>query len=358
VEKVEICIENNTPTLPWHEHIRKRPGMYIGTVNSSGFAALLIELCSAKYQPSPEFSLCQFHLYGERSATITLESEAISAPELQSPLTREPIEFVLGVLAALSDRMELQLFDKNNEILLTQTFEKGVQTSDAGKVKSPSGSRLRINFQLDGQIWGNDFTFNEDFIIQQLRDLAFLVPTTRFEILYSKSGENCRTIFQFHNGLQDYLEYLSLNGLGSTRLRTAFKFETDDFVLDVAFGIRRYSVDHALLKSYTNYTYTFDDGTHVQALFQGISAGLELYFQEYALTADYDLSEENLRKTLIGGISIVLEAPAFAGATKNKLANDEIIEPIAKEVARQFLNSLKADKAAADDFIHYQLSQK
>jgi len=358
VSEFEQYIDNDIPKLPWHEHIRLRPGMYLGTVNSAGFTALLIELFCTNFQPRFEISRFQLHIIGEKSAALTLESEDISVPTLRHSFTHAPVEFVLMVLAALSTKLEVKLFGKNDQGLFAQTFEEGILTSNEAPTKCPSGSKLSLTFQLDELIWGKDFSLNEDFIVQQLRDLAFLAPTTRFEVRYSKFGEKCRSVFQFRNGLKDYLEYLSLDGLGSTRLKTAFKLRADDFVLDVAFGIRRYSVDRAFLKSYANCTYTFHDGTHVTALFQGIATGLKLYLDKYAFSNDYDLSEENLRKTLIGGISVVLEVPSFAGATKSKLANEEIIEPISTAVAHQFLISLEADKVATEDFIRYGLAVK
>lgn len=345
--------------LTWYEHIRKRPGMYLGTVNTAGFVTLLKSVFNEGDLTRPRLSLYRLELLGDKSAELTIVSELILVPRLQNLLpSGTSLTFSLGVLAAVSTKLETRLFDENERVLLTQSLERGKLIAGEPEGETLNCQKLKVTFQLDELIWGNDFTFNNDFIIQQLRDFAFLTPTTRFEVLYLKSGEGCKAIFQFQNGLWNYLEYLALDGLGSTRLRTAFNYSTDDFTLDVAFGIREYSIDQAFLKSYANQVYTFHEGTHVQALLEGISTGLETYLKQYSSAGDYDLSEENLRETLIGGISIVLKIPVFAGSTKTKLANEEIIEPIANEVARHFFAALESDKTAADDYIRNQIIRK
>jgi len=332
--------------------------MYLGTVNNAGFAALLKGVFNEGDLTQPDIKYFKVQFFDRKSAEFVVASDAISVPSFQLNFPYDAIGFTLRVLAALSAKLEIGLYDENNVPKLIKNLEQGRLKSSKFEDSYTTCQKLRVTFELDEFIWGSDFSFNEDFIIQELREFAFLAPATRFEFLYPKFGEHCRTIFQFPKGLEDYLEYLALDGLGSTRLRTAFNFVTDDFALDVAFGVRQYLVDRAILKSYANYHYTHEEGTHLKALFQGISVGLELYLEKYTVFGDYNLAEEKLRETLVGSISIVLKSATWEGATKNKLSNEEIIVPIVRKVAQHFLISLENDKAAAEDYLRYQVQRK
>lgn len=99
------------------------------------------------------------------------------------------------------------------------------------------------------------------------------------------------------------------------------------------------------------HSYAPENGTHIDAFLKGLTYGVMKYFQKYELTDTYKISEKGMKENLIAILNIRMAAPVFSGCVKNKLANFEIIEPIANEIATLFFNKIEADKAATQKLI-------
>lgn len=349
--------EKSVSTLSWDEHIRKRPGMYLGTVNSRGFVNLLKELITGCILNRPHAEV-RLNLHDRNTGDLTIASKTITVPPfwIESYLSGyTPIEFGLMALAALSSAFKLHLLDEANIPVHTFNFKNGKVELNKSLEVASTFSGIRVNFSLDEGTWGGRFKLDPDFISQQLREYAYLNANAKFEILYKKGGEDCRVIHQFPDGLQSYIEYLALDRMGAATLPTTFTYTTESFTVEAAFAFNEYSVEQPIFKSFANNVYTFWDGTHVDGLFMGLSRALKRYIEEQELTGKYDVSEENLRNGLIGAISIGHEAPTFAGATKSKLSNEDVVLPISEQVAHHFYDSLIKDEKAAKGFFQYHL---
>lgn len=347
-------------SLTWDEHVRKRPGMYVGTTDQRGLLSLFKELITACIWDSDTTEVV-LKLNDDYSGELSIITTGIKVHPFWIKPSRKRdagVEIGLMVFSALSNSFEICLL--NERLIPSHTLKsyKGKFENVVALKKTDEFSGLQMSFDLDPTIWGDRFEYNPDFISQQLREYAYLNANTKFELLYTKSDEDCRVIYQFSNGLQHYLEYLTLDGLGRAMLTTTFSQVADEYTLDVAFAFREYSVDRTELKSYANNTYTFWEGSHVQGLFMGIIYALKRYHTEHQIKGDYDFSEENLRKSLIGAINIVHDAPVFVSSTRNKLGNEEIVDPISKQIAQHFYTRLIEEEADTKYFFQYHLARE
>lgn len=344
----------NSEVLSWREAVRKRPAMYVGSTGVQGFNHILKEFFASFYThidtskfnhtlpkiifDAEKFS---FEITGKQSGVFRLEKPKNKIPaNISESLHIHGFDF--AILNALSQNYEFRLFDKNQNLILQQIYEKGILQSGIIDENEYDCESLEIKFALDSTIW-DDFEINPHFVSGIIQELAFLNKDKTFELKYSVGKDACRVIYKFENGLRDKIEIEKNKGLGSTFFDTWFVAELENCLVEAAFGFREYSVDEPYLKSYANNHYTHEDGTHVEGLLKGLTYGVMKYFQKHELTQKYKISEKGMKENLVGAIHVQMKEPMFSGCVKNKLASSQIIEPIANYIAELLFEKIEND---------------
>jgi topoisomerase-4 subunit B len=338
--------------LKWNEHIRLRPGMYIGRVNLKGFVDLLKGIFSISLSQLKANTI-SFDFRDSNSGKITIDN-------IQNPVIdnwskwnsnpQNPFVLEFQTLNALSSFFTIQLSDLNG-IKLRQEYKEGVLSNGELTEKPTKCNKLEIDFTLDDKIWKNEFDWLESFINHEIREFAYLHKKVKFKVSYKIADEQCNIVYFFENGLKDRIEVEKLKGLGGSYFNTYFVKKIKDFNIEVAFAFRDYTVDEPFLKSFVVDYYTHENGSHIDGLLKGLTYGVMKYFQKYDLTEKYKISEKGIKENLIGIINIRMDAPVFSGCVKNKLANPEIIEPIANYVSELLFEKIEADKESTEKLI-------
>lgn len=339
--------------LNWNEHIRLRPGMYIGRINLKGFVDLLKGIFSVSLSELKADSI-SFDFRNSNSGKITIDN-------IQNPVIdnwskwnsnpQNPFVLEFQTLNALSSFFTIELSDFNNDVKLKQKYKEGVLTNGELTEKPIECDKLEIYFTLDEKIWKNEFNWMESFINHEIREFAYLHKKVKFKVSYEIANEQCNIVYFFENGLKDRIDVEKLKGLGSSYFNTYFTNKIKGFNIEVAFAFRDYTVDEPFLKSFVNDYYTHENGSHIDGLLKGLTYGVMKHFQKYDLTEKYKISEKGIRENLVGIINIRMDAPVFSGCVKNKLANPEIIEPIAKYVSELLFEKIEADKESTEKLI-------
>ena len=350
-EKSEYS-EENIKELKWSEHIRKRPRMYIGQVNEKGFMDMFKGIISSAIlsTDAKRFSIelndnskAKFQFDNQRGEVKNSWGKFISNPT-------NPFILELFALNALSKEFQISFWDAEYNKIYEEQFEEGKVISGK-EIESIDCSFIKVEFLLDDKIWGKDFKWNKIYITHQLREFAYLYKRTKFEIIYKEDNEDCKLIYHFKNGLKDRIDIEILNGLGGSYFETEVDEKIGDFQIELAFAFRDYSVDAPYLKSYANDYFTFENGTHVDGLLKGLTYGVMKYFQKHELVNKYKISEKGMKENLVAALNIKMDAPVFSGCVKNKLANPEIIEPIADYVAELLFKKIEQDEEATKRLI-------
>jgi DNA gyrase subunit B len=337
-----------TPQLTWCGAVRKRPAMYIGSTYIKGFIHLLK---SAAIQSFSVFNSnrVSFEITGEMSGKISiLNCKNAIKDNINEELQIFGFEF--AALNALSEKYEFVLFGKDKNNIQKQVYYQGILESGIVEGKEISADSLEINFKLDETIW-ETFKIEPELVSDIFKEVAFLHKNKILEIKYSVKDELCKIIYSFENGLQNKIEIEKNKGLGSTIFDTWFEVELENCFVEAAFGFREYSVDESYLKSYANDHYTHEGGTHVEGLLKGLTYGVMKHFQKHELTQKYKISEKGMRENLVAAIQIRMEKPMFSGCVKNKLANSEIIEPIANYVADLLFQKIENDQESTEKLV-------
>ncbi len=341
--------------LEWNEHIRLRPGMYLGRVNIKGFVELLKGLYSNVLNDLKSNSI-SFEITKPNSGVLSvtnIQSSVVDNWSKWDPNSHRTNPFILEfqTLNALSEIFKIQLFDKDYNCIYEQEYSKGVFIKGNQGKNEIRCSKMEINFTLDKEIWSNQFDWNENFISHEISEFAYLHKNAKFKFLYRVEDETCNITYNFKNGLSDRLEIEKLRGLGGSYFETTIDEQIEDFRIEIAFAFRDYTVDEPFLKSFVNDYYTQENGSHVDGLLKGLTYGVMKYFQKHNLTEVFKISEKGMKENLLAAINIRMEAPVFSGCVKNKLSNSEIIEPIANYVSDLLFKKIEENEESTKKLI-------
>lgn len=328
--------EDSVQSLSPLEHIRVRPGMYIGRLGDGshiddGIYILLKEIIDNAID---EFIMhhgnkiiveivdnkVSVRDYG-RGIPLGMVVECVSKINTGAKYSGDAFEYSVGLngvgtkaVNALSKSFTV-ISHRNGEFVKA-TFSRGkLKSKTKGKNDEPDGTYFE--FVPDNEIFG-DYSYNKDFVIERLWNYAYL--NTGLTILF-----NHMTI-KSQNGLRDLLD----KELGSDGLYEYVHYK-DDERLEFAFThTNGYGENYF---SYVNGQHTSDGGTHLSSFKEGILKGINEYFKK-------SWNGPDIRDGLVGAISIKIKDPVFESQTKNKLGNTDVkswIIPKVKEGIVDFL---------------------
>lgn len=337
--------------LSWNEAIRKRPRMYIGDINDKGFVELIKGIFSNIISHTKS-NFSSIILYSENKVELKfsgLQNPIVDNCSTLSTYTVNHPVLEMGVLNALCSNFEIHFLENSETEICYQVFNKGKLQKGKIEHKEIECNSIVIKFELDKEIWNKDFEYNENYISHEIRNFAYLHKNVKFELVYGK--EKCKVLYHFKNGLGDKIEIEKINGLGRSYFDTIIDEQIENFRLEVAFAFREYSVDQPYLESYVNDSRTVEDGSHVEGLLKGLTYGVMKYFQKNKLTGEYKISEKGMKESLVAAIHLKMETPLFSGCVKNKLANSEIIEPIANRISELLFKKIEEDEESTKKLI-------
>ena len=342
--------EDSIKTMSPLEHIRLRPGMYIGRLGNGthvddGIYVLMKEVI--------DNSIDEFIMGAGTKIVIKLANNTVSVRDQGRgiPLGKvidcvseintgakyndDVFQFSVGLngvgtkaVNALSSWFHVKSFRDGR--FFEAYFKQGILTSqNEGTTTEPNGTLTE--FTPDPDIFGQ-YQFNDDFITQRLNNYCFL--NTGLTLEYNKQ------IFKSQHGLLDLLDReVEDSGIYQT---VHYKSKTLEFAFT---HTREYSGETYF--SYVNGQYTSDGGTHQAAFKEGILAGVKEFYKKP------QWAPQDVREGIVGAIAIKVQTPVFESQTKNKLGNTEVRTPIINEVKEAIIDFLHKNPEAAQ-----QLNQK
>lgn len=353
MDKKQPFSKKDIVQLKWNDAIRFRPRMYIGHLDQKGFMYTLKNIILSYPVAENQLERVEFEIIGNRNAILTLYHPNSRIYNNWSKLVfhpTNPFHMDLNVLNALSSEFSLTFFGTNNINLGEQEYQCGI-LKKGHQIEEITCDKLKVEFILDDEIWGQNFQFNETYISHEIRGLAYLKKDTKFIIKYQVEELYSNIIYHFKKGLNDKLEVEKINGSGGTYFDTYTCNSLNNFEMELAFAFREYSVDEPILKSYANDYNTSENGSHVDGLLKGLTYGVMKYFQKNNLVDKYRISEKGIQENLIAMINVRLKNARFSGCVKNKLANPEIIEPIANFVSELLYSKIERDEESTKKII-------
>ena len=338
--------EDSIKSLDWKEHIRLRPGMYIGKLGdgSSQDDGIYILLKEVIDNSIDEFVMghgktIEVNITGTQVAVrdygrgIPLGKLKDCASKINTGAKYDSEAFKksvglngVGIKAvnALSSEFEIQAFrdDKTRSV----SFAQGAVCTEDTRDKSASGEAngTRLCFDPDPDIFGK-VRFREDYVADMLWNYAFL--NSGLTILYN--GKK----FKSDKGLHDLLE----NKLDGEPLYPIIHLKDKD--VEVAFTHSSgYGEDYY---SFVNGQHTTMGGTHLSAFREALAKTVKEFYKK-------DFDAVDIRTSICAAVSIKVEEPVFESQTKTKLGSQEM-GPKGPTVRTFMINFMKQ---ALDNYLH------
>jgi topoisomerase IV subunit B len=342
----ETYNEETIKSLEWNEHIRLRPGMYIGKLGDGaspddGIYVLLKEII--------DNSVDEFIMGNGRKIEITIKDKNVAVRDYGRgiPLGKvvdcvskintgakydsEVFKKTVGLngvgskaVNALSSAFKVQSIREGK--MKTAEFEGGdlVRESKIEETELRNGSL--ISFTPDEKLFGN-YHYIPEYIEKLLWNYAFL--NTGLIIYF-----NGQKYFS-ENGL---LDLLSKNINGTSLVYPIICIKENDFEFAMTHSQNQSGEDYY---SFVNGQHTTQGGTHQAAFREAIVKTIREFYKK-------DFDPNDIRSSIIAAISIKVQEPVFESQTKTKLGSQHM-EPNGQTL-RNYVNDIV--KKRLDDFLH------
>jgi len=353
------------------EHVRKRPGMYIGSTGPRGLHHIVYEVVdnSVDEALAGHCKNIEVTLNADGSATITDDGRGI--PTGIHPRTgKSAVETVLTVLGAggkfgggsykvsgglhgvgvsvvnaLSAWLEVTVW--RDQGIHTQRFERGVPIGIL-EVELGVGDRTgtSITFLPDNTIFTTETAFDYTTVAGRLRELAFLnggvritFTDNRLDLL--KASEPHVEVYFYEGGIREYVTYMNREKQPLHDEVVYVQGERNNVQVEVALQWCADAYNDNLL-GFANNIRTVDGGTHLEGLKTVLTRTLNSLARKRNKIKENEsnLAGENIREGLTGVISVKVPDPEFEGQTKTKLGNTEvrgIVDSLVGEVLIEYL---------------------
>jgi topoisomerase-4 subunit B len=329
--------ESTIKSLSALEHIRLRPGMYIGRLGTGshfedGVYILLKEVIDNSID---EFimnhgSRIKISIIGDtvrvrdagRGIPLGKVIDCVSIINTGGKFNDDVFQFSVGLngvgtkaVNALSSYFRVVSYREGQ--FFEAVFSKGVLVSEnKGPTTEANGTLIEFIPDNSPEIFG-EYELNTAFIEERLWNYAYL--NTGLTLEFNKKN------FSSKNGLYDLLDkQVETEGLypiiyyRNARIEFAFTHTNN-------YGENYFS--------YVNGQHTSDGGTHLSAFKEGILKGINEFYKKSYTAVD-------VRDGLVAAVSIKLQDPIFESQTKNKLGNNEVRTWIIQEVREKIVDYL------------------
>ncbi|HNY14929.1 MAG TPA: DNA topoisomerase IV subunit B, partial [Bacteroidales bacterium] len=336
--------EEHIKTLEWREHIRLRPGMYIGKLGDGssqddGVYVLLKEVMDnaidehmmgfgKKIEVSITGREVRVRDYG-RGIPLGKLHDAVSKMNTGAKYDSKAFKKSVGLngvgvkaVNALSSRFLIKSF-RDGQVKAAE-FEHGLTIKDFPLKSTSEENGTEVIFQPDEEMFGNYF-FISEYVDSMLKNYVYL----NSGLVINFNGNK----FFSRNGLADLLnENMSKEGL-----YPLIHLRGDDIEIAFTHGTQ-YGEDYY---SFVNGQNTTQGGTHLAAFKEGLIRTIKDFYKK-------DFDSADIKTSITAAISIKVEEPIFESQTKTKLGSKDMGPegPSVRNFIVEFL------KKALDDFLH------
>lgn len=337
--------EENIKSLDWKEHIRLRPGMYIGklgdgSAQDDGIYVLLKEIL--------DNSIDEYVMGHGKEVTIEIEDgivtvrdygrgiplgkvvDCVSKINTGGKYDSKAFKKSVGLngvgtkaVNALSEYFKVQSIREGKS--KTAEFAKGELTRDLPLSKSTDSEGTIMRFKPDESIF-KKYKFRSEYVVNQLWNYAYL--NAGFKLKYNGSTIVSR------DGLLDLIK----NKTNEESLRyPIIHLLSDDIELAITHG-NQYGEEYY---SFVNGQNTTQGGTHLAAFREALVKTIREFFNK-----SYD--SRDIQSSVIAAISVRIEEPVFESQTKTKLGSQSI-SPEGSSLRSFILDFVKQN---LDNFLH------
>ena len=338
--------EDNIRSLDWKEHIRLRPGMYIGKLGDGsspddGIYILLKEVI--------DNSIDEFVMGAGKTIEIRIKEKEVRVRDYGRGI---PLGKVVDVVSKMNTggKYDSRAFKKavglngvgtkavnalsshfrvesvrDNQIKFAE-FELGELKIDSEVEETSKRKGTKVSFIPDENIF-KKFKYRNEYVVKMLKNYVYLNPGLTIDF----NGEK----YHSENGLKDLLEE---NIPTEDMLYPIIHLKGEDVEIAITHSKSQYSEEY---HSFVNGQHTTQGGTHQAAFRESIVKTVREFYGK-----NYDASD--IRKSIVSAIAIKVMEPVFESQTKTKLGSTDMGGQL--PTVRSYINDFI--KTNLDNFLH------
>ena len=329
------------------EAVRKRPGMYIGSVSVRGLHHLVYEIVDNSVDEALAGYCKNINVIIEPGNIISVEDDGRGIPVDKHQKTglsaAETVYTVLhaggkfggdsgykvsgglhgvgaSVVNALSQWTEVTI--QRDGGIYQMSFERGKTIKPLERIGDSKKTGTKVRFLADDTIF-ETLEYEYEVLENRFREMSFLTKGLRINIEDQREETPKKASFCFEGGLNSFVEYLNKN---KEKLHPKPIYIEKDGEFPVEIAIQYTTSYSENIYSFVNNINTIEGGTHLE----GFKRSLTKVFNDYAKAKnilkekDGNLQGDDIREGITAVISVKVKEPQFEGQTKTKLGNSEI----------------------------------
>ena len=361
------------------EAVRKRPGMYIGSVSVRGLHHLVYEIVDNSVDEALAGYCKNINITIEKGNIIKVEDDGRGIPVDIHPKTKisaaETVYTVLhaggkfggdsgykvsgglhgvgsSVVNALSEWTEVTI--KRDGGIFQMKFERGKTVMPLTRIGDSKETGTTVRFYADSTIF-ETLEYEYDVLENRLREMAFLTKGLKITLKDERVEPIKEAEFCFEGGLISFVEYLNKNK-EKLHEKPIYIEKKGEFPIEIAIQYTTSYTEN--IYSFVNNINTIEGGTHLE----GFKRALTKIFNDYAKShnilkeKDGNLQGEDIREGITAVISVKVKEPQFEGQTKTKLGNSEITGLVQSAMAEELASFLEENPAVAKSILEKCIS--
>ena len=357
------------------EAVRKRPGMYIGSVSVRGLHHLVYEIVDNAVDEALAGYCKNIYVTIEPGNIVSVQDDGRGIPVDKHKKTgisaAETVYTVLhaggkfggdsgykvsgglhgvgaSVVNALAEWTEVEI--QRDGGLYRMKFERGKTVEPLERIGDSDKTGTKVTFLADSTIF-ETLEYEYSVLENRFREMAFLTKGLNIVIEDRRNPDDIKKgEFCYEGGLNSFVEYIN-RGKEKLHPKPIYIDKEGEYPIEIA--IQYTTAYSENIYSFVNNINTIEGGTHLE----GFKRAITKVFNDYARSKniikekDPNLSGDDIREGITAVISVKVKEPQFEGQTKTKLGNSEVAGAVYSVVNEHLAYFLEENPAIAKQIL-------
>ena len=361
------------------EAVRKRPGMYIGSVSVRGLHHLVYEIVDNCVDEALAGYCTEINVQIEPGNIISVQDNGRGIPVDIHPKTKisaaETVYTKLhaggkfggdsgykvsgglhgvgaSVVNALSTWVEVTI--QRDGGIYEMKFERGKTIEPLKRIGDSNKTGTKVRFLADDTIF-ETLEYEYEVLENRFREMAFLTKGLKITIEDLREETPKKAEFYYEGGLSSFVEFLNKN---KEKINAKPIYIEKDGEVPVEIAIQYTTAYSENIYSFVNNINTIEGGTHLEGFKRALTKTFNDYAKSHNLIKEKDgnLQGEDIREGITAVISVKVKEPQFEGQTKTKLGNSNVTGIVQSVVNEEFSAYLEENPTVAKSILEKCIS--
>ena len=361
------------------EAVRKRPGMYIGSVSVRGLHHLVYEIVDNCVDEALAGYCTEINVQIEPGNIISVQDNGRGIPVDIHPKTKisaaETVYTKLhaggkfggdsgykvsgglhgvgaSVVNALSTWVEVTI--QRDGGIYEMKFERGKTIEPLKRIGDSDKTGTKVRFLADDTIF-ETLEYEYELLENRFREMAFLTKGLKITIEDLREETPKKAEFHYEGGLSSFVEFLNKN---KEKINAKPIYIEKDGEVPVEIAIQYTTAYSENIYSFVNNINTIEGGTHLEGFKRALTKTFNDYAKSHNLIKEKDgnLQGEDIREGITAVISVKVKEPQFEGQTKTKLGNSNVTGIVQSVVNEEFSAYLEENPTVAKSILEKCIS--